>query len=57
MLLAVQAEGCSVVLANDPGVLIEHADQIVHLGADGAHAIRPGGTGPEVGGEPTGPAA
>lgn len=57
VLLAVQAEGCSVVLANDPGVLIEHADQIVHLGADGAHAIRPGGTGPEVGGEPTGPAA
>ena len=53
VLLAVQHEGTAIVLANDPGVLIDHCDQIVHLGTGGAPAIRAGRAGRAVVGSPT----
>ncbi len=32
VLQAAQDEGAAILLANDPGVIIDHCDQIVHLG-------------------------
>lgn len=57
VLLAVQEEGSAIVLANDPGVLIDHSDQIVNLGADGTHAVQAVHADRDVGGGPADPAS